>query len=253
MAIDGETIKKNISKNITKYREKSGLSQKEFAKALGTSPSRVSNWEQGANCPSIDILFDVCKILKVSINDIYGVYPESSIMLSYDEQEHIKKYRNLDVPGRKHVDAVLQWESERMVQLQHATALSPGLPSSVRLIQYYQHLASAGNGEYLFDDIPADLIAVPDTPISRKADFVIGVSGDSMAPTYHDGDKVYVQKVDKIPVGSIGIFVRGTDCFIKELGSDRLISHNKEYPDIPAGEDIRLVGMVLGKVEDSRE
>ena len=70
MSIDGATIKRNISKNIVKYREKMGYSQKELANKLGVTPSRISNWEQGANCPTIDILFEVCKILQVSINDI---------------------------------------------------------------------------------------------------------------------------------------------------------------------------------------
>lgn len=100
MKIESEDIKKNISTNITKYREKANLSQKELATKLNTSPSRVSNWEQGNNCPSIDILFDVCRILDVSINDIYGVYPTSSFSLSYDEQDHIKKYRSLDPAGQ---------------------------------------------------------------------------------------------------------------------------------------------------------
>ena len=48
----------------------------------------------------------------MSINDIYGVYPTSSFSLSYDEQDHIKKYRSLDKSGRDHVDAVISWEIE---------------------------------------------------------------------------------------------------------------------------------------------
>ena len=120
MKIESEDIKKNISTNITKYREKANLSQKELATKLNTSPSRVSNWEQGNNCPSIDILFDVCRILDVSINDIYGVYPTSSFSLSYDEQDHIKKYRSLDKSGQEHVDTVLAWEVEHK---DHVTSL----------------------------------------------------------------------------------------------------------------------------------
>ena len=64
-----DTIKKNISKNIAKYRESAGLSQKELANKLGVVPSRISNWETGANCPTIDILFEVCEVLGVSINE----------------------------------------------------------------------------------------------------------------------------------------------------------------------------------------
>lgn len=108
-----DTIKKNISKNIGKYREASGMSQKELAKRLGVVPSRISNWETGANCPTIDILFEVCEILNVSINDIYGVYPDSKFILQYDEQEIIKKYHDLDKHGKEMVDFTLQKEWER--------------------------------------------------------------------------------------------------------------------------------------------
>ncbi len=110
-----DTIKKNISKNIAKYREAAGISQKELAGKLGVVPSRISNWETGANCPTIDILFEVCEILDVSINDIYGVYPDSRFILKYGEQDLLKKYRDLDEHGKEMVDFTLEKEHERSV------------------------------------------------------------------------------------------------------------------------------------------
>ena len=110
-----DTIKKNISKNIAKYREAAGLNQKEFAKRLGVAPSRVSNWETYANCPTIDILFEVCEVLGVSINDIYGIYPDSKFILKYGEQDLLKKYRDLDEHGKRMVDFTLKEEYERSI------------------------------------------------------------------------------------------------------------------------------------------
>ena len=112
-----DSIRKTISINISKYREQAGFTQKELASKLGVTPSRVSNWEQGANSPTIDILFKVCEALNISINDIYGVYPDSKIRMSYDEIEHIKKYRNLDDHGREMVDFTLAKEYERSIAL----------------------------------------------------------------------------------------------------------------------------------------
>ena len=112
-----DDIRKNISKNITKYREQAGFSQRELAQQLDITPSRISNWEQGANCPTIDILFEVCRALHVSINDIYGVYPDSEMMLSYSEQQHIQKYRSLDDYGRETVDIALERETVRLQEL----------------------------------------------------------------------------------------------------------------------------------------
>lgn len=114
--MSNNTIKNNISKNIAKYREKAGLNQKELAERLGVVPSRISNWETGANCPTIDILFEVCDILNVSINDIYGVYPDSKFILKYGEQDLLKKYRHLDEHGKEMVDFTLQKEWERSTQ-----------------------------------------------------------------------------------------------------------------------------------------
>lgn len=117
MATTDDTIRKNISQNITKYREKAGLSQKELANRLSVTPSRVSNWEQGANCPTIDILFEVCKVLNVSINDIYGVYNDTNVKLTFQERQMLEKYRVLDNHGKEMVDFTLQKEWERSTSI----------------------------------------------------------------------------------------------------------------------------------------
>ena len=177
-------------------------------------------------------------------------------MLSYLEQELINKYRSLDPYGKETASYILDRECERVSSLQKQKERIEELESEntpQRIIAYYQRLASAGSGDYLFDDIPTDFIRVRSTAISRQADFVIGVNGRSMEDTYHDGDRVFVKKLTEIDIGDIGVFTRGNDCFIKELGTDRLISHNQDketYPDIPASNDIRLVGKVLGLVAD---
>ena len=73
-----------------------------------------------------------------------------------------------------------------------------------------------------------------------------------MEPTYFDGDKVLVEKTNGVSIGEIGIFIIGTECFIKEAGKDKLISHNadkEKYPDIiPDERRINTVGRVLGKI-----
>ena len=114
---------------------------------------------------------------------------------------------------------------------------------------YYHELASAGTGEYIFADLPTDTIEVPVNELSEKADFVIGVKGDSMEPTFHDGDKVYVEKMQVVEIGDIGIFMVNGECFIKETGENGLISHNPKYDEIPGTETIQCIGKVLGKVK----
>lgn len=143
------TIKEAISKNITKYREAANLSQKELAKRLGVVPSRVSNWENGANCPTIDILFKVCEVLGVSINDIYGIYPDSKIRLTYDEIEHIKKFRNLDSLGQEIVSYILDREAQRSEQLAIRDSQITELKSRSASIKEYPSLVRDPDADYL--------------------------------------------------------------------------------------------------------
>ncbi len=251
-----------IGERLKEIREQTGMNKKEFADFIGIKYTTYNNYETEAREPASDFLILISTKFDVSIDYILGLQVEKEILHSYklksSEFEHIKKYRDLDNHGREHINSVLEWETKRMAALSdmqkqlnekemHISKLNiTELPT--RIITYYQKLASAGNGEYLFDDVPTDMIKVVDNELSDRADFVIGVNGDSMEPTYYDGDKVYVSKTDSIPVGSIGIFTRGNECFIKELGNNCLISHNKKYNDIPANDEIRLVGEVLGKV-----
>ncbi|MCD8020857.1 MAG: hypothetical protein LUF92_15180 [Clostridiales bacterium] len=55
--------------------------------------------------------------------------------------------------------------------------------SATRIYTYMHKIACAGKG-YIFDDIPTDTI---EAPYVEGADFIIGVSGNSMEPTYYDG------------------------------------------------------------------
>ncbi len=206
---------------------------------------------------------DMREIRSVTAQEAFG-FPKSNsvnnanehIQLNSSEVSHIKKYRKLDDRGKEIIETVLDKELLRTEELQakqaHIHQLEQRIVTELvhRItIPLYGKFASAGSGAYLFDDIPTDTIEVEDTPTARKADFVIGVDGDSMEPDFYDGDKVFVKKTTDLDIGDIGIFLKGSDCYLKELGEDRLISHNKTYKDIYADEEIRRIGKVIGKVE----
>jgi len=50
-----------------------------------------------------------------------------------------------------------------------------------------------------------------------------------MEPDYNDGDIVFVQQVEQIELGQIGVFFVNGSGYIKEYGGDSLISHNPKY------------------------
>lgn len=62
-----------IGCRIRMFRERKGLSQKEFAAAIGQSNSTVSNWERGLTRPNVDVLDKICEVLAVPADDLLEI------------------------------------------------------------------------------------------------------------------------------------------------------------------------------------
>lgn len=61
-----------IAENIKNFRIFRGIKQQELATLLGKSKSVISNWERGENCPDVEICEKLCRILKVTPNELFG-------------------------------------------------------------------------------------------------------------------------------------------------------------------------------------
>ncbi len=234
----------SLAQNLKLARIKKGYKQEELAKLVGKSKNVISNWERGDNKPDADTLFDLCDILGVDANYLLGWENNQNLSLSIKEQEHIKKFRSLDSYGKKQVNAVLNNEYTR-VQEQSMQIEEESAPYTYAKTEYLTGL-SAGTGLFVFDDIPTQIVDVPEE--FKSADFVIGVSGDSMEPTFRDGDRVAVIKQKVLHPGDIGVFMIDGNGYIKELGNNVLISHNSKYDPIPFTESICCIGKVIGKI-----
>ncbi len=55
---------------IKEKRNELGLTQKELAERLGVSDKSISKWENGKCLPDFSIFNDLCKELKISINEL---------------------------------------------------------------------------------------------------------------------------------------------------------------------------------------
>ena len=226
----------SFGEKIKEARKSKKLTQRQLADMIGAKHNSVSDWENDKNRPDPDTIELLCGILDITPNYLMV---SSTDDFSPAEKLLIKRYRELDSTGKEHIQTMLDWESARMQQFQDIKA-----PTLSRIYTYMHKIACAGSGFY-FDDIPTDTI---EAPYREGADFIFGVSGDSMEPTYRDGDLVYVQKSQVLNIGDIGIFIVHGECFIKEAAEDGLKSHNAKYPTIPGGEHIICVGKVLDKV-----
>lgn len=65
-------IRDNVKKNLGYYLTLKGISQKELADKLNVSQSAVTNWIKGKNSPDIEIVAQICNILDISVNELFG-------------------------------------------------------------------------------------------------------------------------------------------------------------------------------------
>ena len=129
---------------------------------------------------------------------------------------------------------------------------TPVIPiSNIITLSEFEQPVSAGKGVYLGDGSQTITREVPNTEETRKADFILRVSGDSMEPKYSDGDRLLIKRQHDVNVGEEGIFILNNEGFVKKRETDRLVSLNPVYEDIFFRDEdsIECKGKVIGKIQ----
>ena len=237
-------LKKYIGNQIKTFRKSAGFTQDELAKRLNTTKQTISRYEKGDRKANQDMLFELCDIFGVSIDDFFPSQNEtlqspttSPIQTIYDQLHQPRKAKVLTY-------------AERQLEEQNEEETKGNEVSEVIQLysyDYYDHPASAGTGQYL-NDVRVERIELP---VDIDADFVIPIKGDSMEPDYHDGDLVFIQTSVDLNNGVIGVFNYNGDAYIKQLVIDKeqayLHSLNPAYKDMPItpDTDFRIIGEVV--------
>lgn len=237
----------SIGDRIKEAREHKNLSRSELAEKANVTMSAISNYENSISSPKEPVLLKLMDILDIDANFLFQdmVEKKPSVYLTPSESTMIDKYRKLDVISKELVDLVIDKELERS---SNDYALNDNVVDfgNYKEIPCYPRLASAGTGEYLFDDIPTNTIKI-DTREYPRADYAIQVNGDSMEPTYYDGDTLIVERNAVPEIGKTGIFIVDGVSYVKRMGNGELISDNKAYSNI-VGQYGECLGKVLGKL-----
>lgn len=253
----------SFGSRLRERREELGLKQSELGKMLGITGSAIGNYENGISSPKADILYQVFSVLRCDANYLFQdeMKELDTDDLTVPEIKLAKKYRSLDPFGKEAVDSVLDVESRRCEAARAVTIrkerekAEAAQEMSEKIIQLrfkvpgYSLPMSAGAGQEAGQEYPEDYILVKEQP--RGTSYIAPVSGDSMEPTYHDGDLLFIHACEEVAVGEIGVFLMDDQQWVKERGEGVLISHNDKYEPIPMREGIRCQGLVLGVCDES--
>lgn len=238
-----------MPKTIIDNLAKVGIERAEMVEN-GFSAQKYDDVNRGKSSYKLDDIIAISEKFQLSLDFlVYGKEKSSSSDLTDKEQEIIDIYRELP---SDHERGELLGYARRMKDAGGAVEEDEyELVSQTNCIvlTMYEDAVSAGTGEYLNDGRCVE-VTVDETELTDKADCILRVSGDSMEPTYYDGDKVLVQYTKALEIGDIGIFTLNGEGYIKEYTKEGLMSHNSKYSVIHVLESDRfeVVGKVLGKM-----
>lgn len=208
-------------------------------KALGieATQQKVSRWENDRNHPTLYQFLGLCKIY--GIKDPYRYFVLQDITmpnaeLNREGQSKLEEYKKLLILSGMYDPSI---PDKKVISF------------PVRTVPLYDISVSAGTGQ-LLDSPNYEMIEVPeDVPVS--ANFCVRVSGNSMEPTFYDGDMIWIRQQDYLENGEIGIFYLDGNAFVKEYCCNEsgtfLVSHNEKYAPIEVTEynESRIFGKVV--------
>lgn len=136
-------------------------------------------------------------------------------------------------------------------------------PLNIVTIKYYQDIrVSAGYGveNSELKVVPLDVTKDFLRSFFQLTNFnnleIITVYGDSMLPFFHNGETILIQRTHEIRNNQIIIIRVENDVYVKRYIKEpfgdtiRLISENKDYPDINIAKeqfnDVQIIGVVCG-------
>lgn len=246
----------SLHNRIREARRNKGLTQEELGRQIGVAKTTVAGYEKNRE-PTAAQLGEIADVLDVDVTFLLQdeIRTRHEVTSTPWEMENIiKKYRLLDAHGKEMVDLVLDKENERMEAEAAARKEREAMEAAVLAGKEYGNVkpfrksiqpCSAGTGVYLGPE-EFEIIYVEENDLTTRGDFAVPVSGDSMEPTYHDGDILVIEAMEDIPIGKIGLFTMDGEGYVKQRGADALISLNPQYDPIPMREGIRCNGLVIG-------
>ena len=116
------SLRERIRLNLVSYMESANINQVQLAEKLGISKGTVNNWARGNNSPDVDMVPKICKVLGISILDLYSPtrfeankykISKKSPSLSDEATKLATDYDGLDGHGKKVVRLVADEEKAR--------------------------------------------------------------------------------------------------------------------------------------------
>lgn len=244
--------KKVISATLNELLQLSGKKQIDITRQTGIPASTLTGYFKGTRLPSpvnVQKLADFFNVLKSDVDPRFKKISESDtdglrirLLSKYEKLNTENKKKVVDYADNKLKDQKRQQNKIHPINENDNTYYVDVLGS-----------VSAGTGEWLTDEQHEEVMVNNEPPAH---DFALRVNGDSMTPTFSDGQIIYVNKIydtDEVKNNQFVIAELNGNSYVKKIVFDnnrkdcQLISLNKEYNpiNVTKDDDFKIVGLVV--------
>lgn len=212
------------------------MSNEELGELVDVNRTTIARWRSGSRSPKMEKLPQIASVFNVDPRIFVGEYESpKSITNIYNQlnpsrQTKVYNYAQHELEEQTKVIDINEVREEQGIYLQSKVAAGAGIldldPTYGETITY--------NGE-----------------IPNHYDLAFLVSGNSMTPTFEDGEVIFVEKYPNPINGAIMVVQIDEQAYIKKVYLEkdnlRLVSLNQDYDDILAdgNNSIRIVGKVV--------
>ncbi|AYW50832.1 XRE family transcriptional regulator [Tetragenococcus halophilus] len=227
-----------INNIIRIKRLENNMTLEQLGDKVGVGKSTVRKWENGMiENMRRDNIVKLSKALNIPVTDILGIETNDMPLdittiysqLNNERQNKVYSYAQHELEEQNKIIDISEYQENDI---------------------YLQSLASAGTGILDLDPTYGEYVPY-EGEVPNHYDLAFKISGNSMVPTFEDGEIIFVEKYPNPINGAIMVVQIDEQAYIKKVYLEkdnlRLVSLNQDYDDILANgtNNIRIVGKVV--------
>ncbi|MCF1614665.1 MAG: XRE family transcriptional regulator [Tetragenococcus koreensis] len=224
-----------FSDKLDQLMQQRDMSNEELGELVNVNRTTIARWRSGSRSPKMEKLPEIASIFNVDPRIFVG---------EYESPKSINNIYNQLNPNRQ--VKVYNYAQHELSEQNKVININERQEDYV----YLQSKVSAGTGILDLDPTYGEYVPY-EGEVPNHYDLSFLISGNSMVPTFEDGEIIFVEKYPNPINGAIMVVQIDEQAYIKKVYLEkdklRLVSLNQDYDDILAdgNNNIRIVGKVV--------